>query len=403
MPDSLLAFEEFQLDPGTGTLFRQGVPVPLAYRALLLLTALAQQSGHVVSKTDLMDAAWPGMAIEEGNLSVQIATLRKVLGPTADGGEMILTVPRVGYRFSPPVQRLPETNGQPSNTSEPEPPVGPSLAVLPFANLSDDPEQQYFADGLAEDIITQLSRLRWLFLSARNSSFTYQAKAVDVKQVGRELGVRYVLGGSVRRSGQRLRVTAQLSETTAGTQVWADRYESEIADFFALQDEITASVIAAIEPQLYAAEHKRLFRKPPESLDAWGHVMRAMPHVWTWGSSEDIDMAQSSLEKALAIDPGYAKAGSLLAWTYAARAHLGWVEPEPILAKAGAMAERAVQADPLDAWTHFSLGYVHMVSRRFGPAIEELTEVLTDSVLFFHRVQKEVFQSSDSETKSGEA
>src|SRR5262249_1282109 len=161
--------------------------------------------------------------------------------------------------------------------------------VLPFASLSDDVEQQYFADGLGEDIITNLARLRWMFVCARNSSFSYRSKTVDVKQIGRDLGVRYVLAGSVRRSGQRLRVTVELSDTSTGLQVWAARYDAELFEFFAVQDQIAESVIAALEPHLYTAEHKRYRSRPPESLDAWGFVMKAMPHVWTWFSLAEID------------------------------------------------------------------------------------------------------------------
>ncbi|MBZ9921950.1 winged helix-turn-helix domain-containing protein, partial [Mesorhizobium sp. BR1-1-7] len=224
----------------------------VGYRALLLLIELVRHAGEVLAKTKLMEIAWPGTAVEESNLSVQIASLRKLLGPSSDGTEWIATIPRIGYRFAGEIEKFDDATAA-RNPSEP----GPSIAVLPFANLSDDIEQQYFADGLAEDIITRVSRLRWLFVSARNSSFSYRGKVVDVTQVGRELGVRYVLDGSVRRSGQRLRIGAELSDTSSGHQVWAERYDVQLADFFELQDQIVDSVIGAIEPRLYAAEHQR--------------------------------------------------------------------------------------------------------------------------------------------------
>ena len=268
-----------------------------------------------MTKSALMDAAWQGMAVEEGNLTVQVASLRKLLGPSAAGGDWIVTVPRIGYFFTGTVETVDGTGGPREQPADP----GPSIAVLPFANLSDDTEQQYFADGLAEDIITNLARLRWLFVSARNSSFIYRGKTVDAKQVGRELGVRYVLGGSVRRSGQRLRISAELSDASTGLQVWAERYDADLADFFALQDQIAESVIAAIEPRLYAAEHQRLQARSPESLDAWGFVMKAMPQVWTWFSAKEIDAAEALLKRAIDIDPEYARANSLLAWTHAGR------------------------------------------------------------------------------------
>ena len=227
-------------------------------------------------------------------------------------------------------------------------PDKPSIAVLAFQNMSGDPEQEYFADGLAEDIITRLSRLRWLFVSARNSSFIYKGKSVDAKQVGRELGVRYVLDGSVRRSGHRLRISAQVSDTSTGLQVWAERYDVELADFFALQDQIAESVIAAIEPRLYAAENQHFQSSSPDSLDAWGFVMKAMPYVWNWSSANEIEVAQALLTRATDLDPDYSRANSLLAWTHAARFQSGLADAADVLPAAHAMAQRAIQRDPED-------------------------------------------------------
>lgn len=339
-----------------------------------------KRQGEVLTKSQLIDAAWPGTAIEEGNLAVQIASLRKLLGATPDGQDWIATVPRVGYRFTGEIKRL---DGATYNREAGEP--GPSIAVLPFANLSDDVHQQYFGDGLAEDIITRFARLRWLFVSARNSSFTYGAKAVDVKQVGRELGVRYVLDGSVRRSGQRLRITARASDVQNGRQIWAERYDLEMADFFALQDQIAESVIGAIEPRLYAAEHERFQGRAPGSLDAWGFTMKAMPYVWTWGSGQEIELAERLLTRATDIDPEYPRANCLRAWALAARVILGLADPDA-LPTALDMAHRAIRGDPEDPWTHFAAGFVHMASRHFDRAVAALTEaiVLNPSFAFAH-------------------
>jgi adenylate cyclase len=179
-------------------------------------------------------------------------------------------------------------------------PDKPSIAVLPFDNMSGDPEQEYFADGMVEEIITALSKVRWFFVIARNSTFTYRGRAVDVKQVGRELGVRYVLEGSVRKTGNRLRVTAQLVEAANGNHVWADRYDRELADIFAVQDEITERVVAAIEPELYAAEHVRSQRKPPQSLDAWECVVRALSFMCQGADAEDPE-AEALCRRAIAL------------------------------------------------------------------------------------------------------
>jgi TolB-like protein/Tfp pilus assembly protein PilF len=257
----------------------------------------------------------------------------------------------------------------------PVPSDKPSIAVLPFINMSGDVEQEYFGDGIAEDIITALSRLRGFLVIARNSSFAYRGKTPDLRQVGRDLGARYVLEGSVRKAGDRLRVTGQLIDATSGTHIWAERFDRPIADIFAVQDEITANVVAAIEPQLYAAEEERLKSKPPESIDAWGCVVRAMPFIWTWVAQNE-DTGIDLLRRAIDLDPKYARAHSLLAWVLATRVVLGNMDFDKGIADALALAQRAIELDPDDAWGHLAAGYVYVFSRRFGPGVEELNEAL---------------------------
>jgi TolB-like protein/class 3 adenylate cyclase len=249
-------------------------------------------------------------------------------------------------------------------------PDKPSIAVLPFQNMSGDPEQEYFADGISEDIITALSKLRWFFVIARNSSFIYKGKAVHLKQVAAELGVRYVLEGSVRKSSGQIRITAQLNDVSTGSHIWAERYDRELADVFAVQDEITESIVAAIEPQLYAAENFRARRKPPGSLDAWDLVMRALSHYWRV-TPEDNMAAQALLEKAIEIDPNYGQALSLLATSHMFGVNMGWAE----LATAAPIAERAalaaIQADSEDPWAHNALGGVYFSTRRHEDSLAE--------------------------------
>ncbi|MFC5483236.1 adenylate/guanylate cyclase domain-containing protein [Microvirga aerilata] len=192
-------------------------------------------------------------------------------------------------------------------------PDKPSIAVLPFTNMSPDPAQEFFADGMAEDIITGLSRLRWLFVIARNSTFTYKGKAVDVRQVVRELGVRYVLEGSVRASGKRIRVTAQLIDAEAGKHIWVEKYDRQLEDVFIVQDEITASAVAAIEPHLYAEEGARVASEPPQNVSTWGLVVRAIGLVSKLGRQES-DEARSLLQQATATEPSYSKAHAILSW-----------------------------------------------------------------------------------------
>ena len=232
--DIVYAFGPFRLDASAEILFRGADPLPVGRRAVGVLRKLLEHPGVPVSKDSLMQAAWPGLAVEEGNLTVQIAALRRVLGEEPGADRWIETLPRRGYRF---VGAVTASNGSALSTPASEraaPPHSgkPSIAVLPFQNMSEAPDQDNFADGLVEEIITALSRIRRFFVIARNSTFTYKGRAVDVRQVGKELGVSYVLEGSVRRVGNRIRITAQLLDAISGTHLWADRFESTIEDVF---------------------------------------------------------------------------------------------------------------------------------------------------------------------------
>ena len=245
-------------------------------------------------------------------------------------------------------------------------PEKPSIAVLPFANMSGDPEQEYFADGMVEEIITALSRIRWLFVIARNSSFTYKGQAVDVKQVGRELGVRYVLEGSVRKAGNRVRITVQLIDATVGNHVWAERYDRELADIFAVQDEITERVVGTIEPELYAAEHLRSQRKPPESLDAWECVIRALSCI-AQSSLAGYNEAEALCRRAITDSPNYGQAHSLLSWLLLRRTDWSG-DVTTFFAEAEGEARSALAIDERDPWAHLTHGLVLYRQRRHDEA-----------------------------------
>jgi TolB-like protein len=309
----------FRLDGEAQILFRGAEPVALGERAVALLRVLVEHAGAPVSKDALIEAAWPGVVVEESNLTVQVAALRRVLGEAAGGERWIETLQRRGYRYVGPVGATPAGGRADGAAAAPPPalalPDRPSVAVLPFANLSGDLDQEYFADGMVEDIITGLARIKWLFVVARNSSFTYKGRAVNVTEVGRELGVRYVLEGSVRRAGARVRIAAQLVEAETGVHVWAERYDRPFDDIFALQDEITLSVVGAIEPSLRDAEIERVKRKRPENLDAYDLVLRAIPHVYV-ATPEGAAKALPLLVQALAIEPDYAGAHGQLAFCH---------------------------------------------------------------------------------------
>jgi adenylate cyclase len=253
-------------------------------------------------------------------------------------------------------------------------PDKPSIAVLPFQNIGGDPEQEYFADGMVEEIITALSKIRWFFVIARNSSFTYKGRAVDVKQVGREMGVRYVLEGSVRKGGNRLRITAQLVEAETGNHVWAERYDRDLSDIFAVQDEITERVVAAMEPELYAAENIRSQRKPPESLDAWECVIGALSAIGQ-GTREANAEAERLCRRAIAIAPRYGQAHSLLSWALLRR--LIWSgDLRTVAAKVGAEAQAALALDDRDPWAHLAQGNLLNRLRRPDEAVRALRRAL---------------------------
>ena len=241
-------------------------------------------------------------------------------------------------------------------------PDKPSIAVLPFQNMSGDPEQEYFADGIVEEIITALSRMRWLFVIARNSSFVYKAKAIDVKQVGRELGVRYVLEGSVRKAANRVRITGQLVDTMKGAHLWADRFDGGLDDIFDLQDQVTASVVGAIAPTLEKAEIERAKRKPTESLDAYDYYLRGMANVHLW-TKEANSEALRLFYKAIELDPDFASAYGMAAWCYAWRKWNGWMaDRKQEIAETRRLAQRAAELGKDDAVAlcrgGFALGHV---------------------------------------------
>jgi TolB-like protein len=309
MPTPILEFGPFRLDADAGILFHGAEPTPLGQRAVAVLALLAQRPGAPVSKEALLEAAWPGLAIEDSNLTVQIAAVRRVFDDLAGGASWIETLPRRGYRYVGPVVVAHRSDRATDLTASPPLtlPEKPSIAVLPFSNLSGDAQQDYFTDGMVDDIITGLSRINWLFVIARNSTFTYKGRAVDVKQVGRELGVRYVLEGSVRKVLDRVRITAQLIDASTGAHVWAERYDRKSEDIFVLQDEIALSVVGAIAPSLRRAEIERVKRKRPDSLDAYDLVLRAQPDVDS-GMPEQVTRALVLLERSIALEPTYALA-----------------------------------------------------------------------------------------------
>lgn len=358
------AFGPFVLDPDAGTLLRNDVPVAVGYRGLKLLAALVGRSGEILAKTELMDAAWPGTAVEEGNLTVQIALLRKLLGPAADGGEWISTVPRVGYRFTGAVEQLDGAKRKPLLLSD-----RPSIAVLPFVNVSNDPEQEPFADGLTEDLITDLSR-SGLFVIARNSAFAYKGKAIDMREIAEDLGVRYLLQGSARRAAGRVRINAQLVDALSGDHLWAERFDRGLEDIFAVQDEVTGRIVEALLGRLRTPPP----RNRPKSIEAYDLCVRARKLMDD--TPQTAREAHLMLTRAVSLDPDYAEAYRWLAMNH----WMGWVHSggpvESSRKTALELARKAVAIDPNDAGCRWVLAYLLAYERSFAEADAEFARAI---------------------------
>jgi TolB-like protein len=309
----IFLFEGFRLDRNLDALYRQHedgslLPIAIGSRALDVLGVLVEQAGDVVTRDEFMAVVWPATVVGEANLNMQVAALRRVLDEGRAESSCIQTVPGRGYRFVMPVTTAAEVRASTALPTQlmPSLPNRPALAVLPFQNMSGDPEQEYFVDGMVEEIITALSRIRWLFVIARNSTFTYKGQAVDVKQVGRELGVRYVLEGSVRKAGGRVRITGELLDAATGIHLWADRFDGSLEDVFELQDKVASSVAGVIEPALQAAETALSAGRSTNDLTAYDLYLRA--HEMAWSSARRIPEALRLTEQAIARDPRYAPA-----------------------------------------------------------------------------------------------
>jgi len=350
-------FGSFVLDVRRGSLVREGVPVAIGYKGLSLLQALLQAKGQVVSKTALMQAAWQDTAVEENNLSVQIAALRKLLGAQSDGNGWIATVSRVGYRFTGPVHDFGGANegdGVPwaSRSVHPE---RPSIVVLPLANSSGKQDQDYLADGITDDIITALTRFRWFRVIGRSSSFAYKGRSLDIKQVARELGVRYAMEGSVRRSGQSVRVSAQLVDAATARQIWAERYEIELTEVFAVQDAIAERVAGAIEPELLKTESLPAVARHSGNVTAWDLVRQGTWHFRRIEREFHL-RARELFREARSCDPELAEAHLWVARVSAGISGYGWSDqPEADLREGLAAALKAVQLDERNPYAHYAL------------------------------------------------
>ena len=388
------SFADFEIDVAQHELRRKGEIVAIEPQVFDLLVHLVRNRDRVVSKEELIDVIWQGRVISEATLNSRVSATRRAIGDNGDDQLFIRTHHKRGFRFvvqvenfvppSDSVAAIPARRPAAVRNSvkdQPDTPAAalpdkPSIAVLPFENMSGDPEQEYFADGLSEEIITGLSHQQWFFVIARNSSFAFKGETVDVRKVASELGVRYVLEGSVRKAASRVRVTAQLIDASKGVHLWADRYDRELANIFELQDEITNKVIDLVGPQIIVAEAARVRRKPPQSIDAWDLVMQALPRMWHM-STEEQRHAQDLLQQAITLDSEYAHAHALLGWTYVNMFNLDSRTPiGEFTDQALDAGERAVTLDEQDHWGRLVLGLGHARRRRSETAVMHLSQAV---------------------------
>jgi adenylate cyclase len=379
----LYLFEDYALDTDRRELRRGAALLSMEPQVFDLLVFLVGSRDRVVSKDDLLTAVWGGRIVSESTIATRINAVRRVIGDSGEQQRLIRTIIGKGVRFvgavreaRKPVEIRSTYVEEDRRANDLVPPDKPSVAVLPFTNMSGNPEQEFVADGIAEDIITALSRCPWLLVIARNSSFTYRGRAVDLKQVGHELGARYVLEGSVRSAGNRLRVSTQLVEAETGNHIWANRYDRDLADIFAVQDEITESVTIAIAPAVAEAELRRAMRKPPESLNAWSAYQRGLWHLHKF-SSGDNTRAQAFFREAIDLDPTFAAAYTGLAWAQSqAATTLQTHNLAEANSSAEALARRAIMLDPADAEAHSTLGLVLWLRGDREGAVAEARQAL---------------------------
>lgn len=350
-------FDGFVLDLVRGTLLgATGNEIPLRRKSYSLLCFLLQNAGRLLDRNMIHRAIWGDVAVTDDAITQCIREIRLALGDVQQ--HILKTIPRRGYILAAQVALAsqPHPGGAILETATPF--DKPSIAVLAFSNMSTDPDQEYFSDGIADDIITGLSHCQWLFVIARISSFSYRGRSVDVRQIAHELSVRYVLEGGVRRSGTRVRVTARLIEAESGNHIWAERYDHDLTDLFAVQDEITARVINAILPVVTTAEQRCVLRKSPETLDAWEAYQRGLWHMGK-GNATDNEHAKTFLGRASVSDPSFAAAYSHLALAYFADGSIYAARP---ISEATRMARdaalKAVANDPSDADAQAVLAFI---------------------------------------------
>ncbi len=362
--DIRYAFGEYALDIDRRELSRNGAVFSVEPQVFDVCAYLIANRDYVVSRDELVTHVWQGRFISDAAISTRIRDLRTAVGDSGALQAVVKTYHGRGFRFiadvvSRDMHEKIVTDLSPDPVREES---KPSIAVLPFKNLGNNDDQDYFVDGVCDDIITALSRINWLFVIARNSTFSYKGQAVDIRSVSRELGVRYVLEGSVQRHDDRVRISVKLLNGETAAQIWAERYDRKLDHVFAVQDEITENIVGALEPQVSSAENLRSLRKQNQNLDAWDHVIRAMALIGEF-TNRSSKRALDLLDLAIKIDPKYARAYSQKSWTIAWRIHQGWEVTEEALPKSIEAAELAVKYDPDEPWAYVAWLFIATITR----------------------------------------
>jgi TolB-like protein len=363
-PSQRLHFAGFTLDQARACLRgADGAEIALRPKAFDLLLFLAGNAGRAVPKDALLETLWPGVHVGDDSLFQAVREARRAIGDEA--GAILRSVPKRGYMLDVAVRR----GGEPTEPASPAlvPQADrPSLVVLPFANVGGDPEQAYFADGVTDEITMALSRFHSFLVIARGSAFTFKDRRPDVHEVGRTLGVRYVLEGSVRRAGEQLRISGQLVQPATGAHLWADRFDGEAADLFALQDRVTDAVAAALEPRIQQAEIERAQRKPTTDLSAYDLYLRALPHVRAQTAAAN-QAAVALLEQAISIDARFARANAILAFAAADGIFVGsGADVGAARDRSLALVRRAMEIDSTDPLVVAIAGYAFaLLAREF--------------------------------------
>lgn len=367
-----VSFGRFRFEPPSGRLWSSKQEVRLTPKAAAVLSALLEHAGEPVSKESLFASVWPNTVVGDDALASCIQELRKALADDPKKPRFIETRHRRGYRF---VADLVPANGQAVTAplaASPQASGKPTIAVLPFDNIRGDPEQEYFSDGITEDIITALSRHRSLLVIARGSTFAFKGRGTDVRQVGTQLGADYVVEGSVGRIGQLVRITARLVETEAGRCVWAEQYDRDLDEIFDLQDEIVATIAARIEPEVGSAERTRVERKSPDALRAWDFFHLGMKRFYKFTREDNLE-AQRLFRRAIELDPGLAQAHAWLSYAiFLAMVYFEADADEGNLSEAVAMARKAIELDERDALTHFACGRALLARKAYRDSLAEL-------------------------------